>query len=125
MQSNLFVSTMRTLVPIVVALVLSWTGRLGIPVDSEAAASAVALGLAAAYYLAFRGLEWLAGRMAWGPLQLAAGLLLGWARPPVYDGQKTELPIRLVLDRDHLDTGMAEALAALRRATEGGKGTGG
>ncbi|MFM9634910.1 hypothetical protein ACKI10_46175, partial [Streptomyces galilaeus] len=65
------------------------------------------------------------GRMAWGPLQLAAGLLLGWARPPTYDSQQATVPIRLVLDRDHLDIGMAEALAALRRATEGGKGTGG
>ncbi|AVV46474.1 hypothetical protein PYK79_11100 [Streptomyces sp. ID05-04B] len=91
MPSNLFVSMMRTLVPIVAALVISWTGRLGIPVDSNAAASAVALGLAAAYYLLFRGLEWLAARLSWAPLQRAAGVFLGWAQPPAYGGKDDDL----------------------------------
>ncbi|MFE6282422.1 hypothetical protein [Streptomyces sp. NPDC057877] len=81
---NLFTSYMRTLTPYGVALLLTATGWLGIPVDSTAAAGAVSLGLGAAYYAAFRGLEHLAERMAWRPLQLAAGLLLGWARPPEY-----------------------------------------
>ncbi|MER6533027.1 hypothetical protein ABT215_04230 [Streptomyces sp900105755] len=95
---NLFVSTMRTLVPLIVALVLSGFGRLGIPVDSDTAASAVALGLAGAYYVVFRGLEALAGHLSWRPLQLAAGIFLGWARPPAYE------------ERD------ADVLAALKRA---------
>ncbi|WP_073946535.1 hypothetical protein [Streptomyces kebangsaanensis] len=81
---NFFVSAMRTLVPYGVALILSLTGRLGIPVDSEQAALAVGFGLAAAYYLALRGLEALAERLRWRPLQLLAGVLLGWARPPQY-----------------------------------------
>jgi hypothetical protein len=85
MPKNLFVSYMRTLVPYGVALVLAGTGWLGIPVDSEAAAAAVTVGLAAVYYAAFRGLEELAERMAWRPLQVAAGVLLGWARPPAYE----------------------------------------
>ncbi|WP_432135882.1 hypothetical protein [Streptomyces sp. bgisy154] len=84
-MQSLFVSYMRTLVPYGVALVLTATGWLGIPVDSTAAAGAVSLGLGAAYYAAFRGLEWVAERMAWEPLRLAAGLLLGWARPPAYE----------------------------------------
>jgi hypothetical protein len=105
MPSNLFVSMMRTFVPIVAALVISWTGRLGIPVDSNAAASAVALGLAAAYYLLFRGLEWLAARLSWGPLKTAAGVLLGWAQPPAYGRRDDDLR------------------TALRRSEGGGSGS--
>lgn len=91
MQNSFFISTMRTLVPLGVGLVLSLTGRLGIPVDSEQAALVVLFALAAAYYLAFRGLEWLAARLRWQPLQLAAGLLLGWARPPSYDSGRPDI----------------------------------
>ena len=97
-MQNLFVSYMRTLVPYGVALVLTGTGWLGIPVDSTTAAGAVSLGLGAAYYAAFRGLEELAERMAWRPLQLAAGMLLGWARPPAYEKPVT-MSIRMKLDK--------------------------
>ncbi|MFF7521257.1 hypothetical protein [Streptomyces pseudovenezuelae] len=102
MTKNLFASYMRTLVPYGVALVLTGTGWLGIPVDSEAAAGAVSLGLGAAYYGAFRGLEWVGERLRYRPLQLAAGALLGWARPPVYE------PVAAA--------GTAEGLAAMHRA---------
>jgi hypothetical protein len=95
---NLFTSYMRTLTPYGVALVLTATGWLGIPVDSTAAAGAVSLGLGAAYYAAFRGIEALAERMAWRPLQLAAGFLLGWARPPAYE-KPAVMPVRLKLDK--------------------------
>lgn len=98
MRKSVFVSYMRTLVPYGVALVLTATGWLGIPVDSEAAAGAVSLGLGAAYYGAFRGLEALAERMTWRPLQLAAGVMLGWARPPAYERPLT-VPLRLRLDQ--------------------------
>lgn len=110
MASNLFISTTRSLTPIVAGLVLSLTGRLGIPVDSERASLVVFAGLAGAYYLAVRGLEYLAERMAWRPLQVAAGLLLGWARPPAY-GQPPVLPANLQgrVDALHQD------LAALKR----------
>lgn len=91
MQNSFFISTMRTLVPWGVGLVLSLTGRLGIPVDSEQAAQLVLVALAAAYYLVFRGLERLAERLRWQPLQLAAGLLLGWARPPSYDSSQPDI----------------------------------
>ncbi|MEU3346428.1 hypothetical protein ABZ723_15860 [Streptomyces sp. NPDC006700] len=90
-MQNLFTSYMRTLTPYGVALVLTATGWLGIPVDSTAAAGTVSLGLGAAYYAAFRGLEYVAERMAWRPLQLAAGLLLGWARPPAYEHQEDDV----------------------------------
>lgn len=98
MRTSLFVSYMRTLVPYGVALVLTATGWLNIPVDSEAAAGAVSLGLGAAYYAGFRGLEALAERMTWRPLQLAAGVMLGWARPPAYEKPLT-VPLRLRLDK--------------------------
>jgi hypothetical protein len=97
-MQNLFVSFMRTVVPYGVALVLMGTGWLGIPVDSEAAAAAVTVGLGAVYYAAFRGLEELAERMAWRPLQVAAGVLLGWARPPAYQKPLT-VPLQLRVDK--------------------------
>jgi hypothetical protein len=97
-MKNLFASYMRTLVPYGVGLVLTATGWLGIPVDSEAAAGAVSLGLAAAYYGAFRGLEHVAERLAWQPLQLAAGVMLGWARPPAYE-KPVSVPFQLRLDK--------------------------
>ncbi|MEU3255957.1 hypothetical protein [Streptomyces sp. NPDC006997] len=108
MQSNsLFISTMRTFVPVGVGLALSLTGRLGIPVDSEDAALVVLALLVSAYYLVFRGLEWLAERLAWRPLQVAAGMLLGWARPPAYGSR----PGEELSPQD---------LAALRRRAYGG-----
>ncbi|MGW5122955.1 hypothetical protein ACWEQ7_02640 [Streptomyces sp. NPDC004069] len=97
MKNNLFASYMRTLTPSGVALVLTATGWLGIPVDSTAAAGAVSLGLGAAYYASFRGLEYVAERMAWRPLQLAAGLLLGWARPPQYEQQEQDDDIEALI----------------------------
>jgi hypothetical protein len=117
-MKNLFTSYMRTLVPYGVALVLTGTGWLGIPVDSTAAAGAVSLGLGAAYYAAFRGLEALAEHLAWRPLQLAAGLLLGWARPPAYE-KELAVPLRFTVDKQHLDQETRAALAALRRAVGG------
>lgn len=120
MRTNLFVSTMRTLTPLGVALVLSWSGRLGIPVDSEAAAAAVALGLAGAYYLVFRGLEWLAERLSWAPLRLAAGVLLGWARPPQYKQPTTGTRAVSI----HLEPNDEEMREFLKRLTGRGGGAG-
>ncbi|MDX3629059.1 hypothetical protein PV728_01780 [Streptomyces europaeiscabiei] len=95
---NLFVSVMRTLVPLVAGLILTWAARLGLDLDQAAVAPYVTAALTAAYYLAFRGLEELAERMAWQPLQTLAGFLLGWARPPQYVPPITA-PLRLQLDK--------------------------
>jgi hypothetical protein len=95
---NLFVSVMRTLVPLVAGLVLTWAARLGLDLDDATVTPYVTAALAAAYYLAFRGLEEVAERMAWQPLQTLAGILLGWARPPQYVKPITA-PLRLQLDR--------------------------
>lgn len=117
-MKNLFTSYMRTLVPYGVALVLAGTGWLGIPVDSEAAAAAVTVALGAVYYAAFRGLEELAERMAWRPLQLAAGMLLGWARPPAYEKPVT-VPVRLQLDKPAMQADMDEFVRTLGSKLDG------
>ncbi|MCW5252203.1 hypothetical protein [Streptomyces sp. SHP 1-2] len=120
-MNPLFTSLMRTLVPYAVGLVLAVATRLGLDLDDAAATQYVTAGLAAAYYLLFRGLEWLAERMAWRPLQLAAGLLLGWARPPAYDKtQPVTVPVRMVLDRDHLDRELGAAYRQLGRGPGAG-----
>lgn len=118
MPKNLFVSTMRTLVPVVAGLVLSLSGRLGIPVDSESAALVVTAGLTAVYYLAFRGLEELAERLAWRPLQLAAGVLLGWARPPAYE-KEAVMPFRLKLDKTAMQEDIDEFVRRLGSKLDG------
>lgn len=117
-MNNVFVSFMRTFVPYGVGLVLTATGWLGIPVDSEAAAGAVSLGLAAAYYMVFRLLEEIAERMAWGPLQTLAGVLLGWARPPQYVAP-IEAPVRMKLDRVAMREDIDEFVRYLGSATQG------
>ncbi|MGW1034995.1 hypothetical protein ACWD4Z_22765 [Streptomyces antibioticus] len=121
MPTNLFASCMRTLVPLGVALLVSWFGRLGIPVDSETAAAAVALGIAGGYYLIFRGLEWLAERLAWHPLRRAAGAFLGWARPPAY-AKDLVVPLRLLVDQAHLDRETRAAWETYQQAIKGGGG---
>ncbi|WP_432193820.1 hypothetical protein [Streptomyces sp. bgisy027] len=118
MPKDLFVSYMRTGIPLVAGGVLSLTGRLGIPVDSEAALTVVTLGLAGVYYLAFRGLEALAERLAWQPLQLAAGVLLGWARPPQY-AEPITAPVRLKLDKAAMNEDMDEFVRRLGHKLEG------
>lgn len=117
---NLFVSYMRFGVPFGVALVLTATGWLGIPVDSEAAAGVVSLGLMGAYYAVVRGLEHLAERMGWRPLQLAAGVLLGWAQPPAYEKDVT-VPRRVTIDLRPRDEEMRALLADLMRRPNGGQ----
>ncbi|GAA2108650.1 hypothetical protein [Streptomyces synnematoformans] len=81
---NLYLSVLRTVVPLFVGWLLTVTGALGIDVDSEAAAGGVTVVVAAVYHALFRVLEDAAVRLKWEPLRLVAGALLGWARPPEY-----------------------------------------
>ncbi|WP_329214772.1 hypothetical protein OG352_05125 [Streptomyces sp. NBC_01485] len=86
----LFTSFMRTVVPIAAGLVLSWLARTGLNVfDSATVTMWVTSGLTAAYYAVFRLLEAGAGRIGWSWLRKAAGVLLGWARPPQYPAEPT------------------------------------
>jgi hypothetical protein len=80
----LFPSAMRTLVPIVAGALLTLALRTGVDLDSGTATTVVTAALTAVYYLLFRGFEHLADRLGAGRLRTAAGVLLGWARPPQY-----------------------------------------
>lgn len=114
---NLFVSIMRTLVPLVAGLILTWAAQLGLPLDEATTTPYVTAALTAAYYLVFRGLEELAERMSWQPLQTLAGILLGWARPPQYV-TPIEAPIRLKLDRAAMREDVSAFYRMLHAAAE-------
>lgn len=83
-MKDLFVSFMRTAVPLVAGWMMAAAGVLGIKPDSTATAAAATVLLTAAYYALFRLLEQLALRLRVEPLRQFAGVLLGWARPPQY-----------------------------------------
>jgi hypothetical protein len=83
-MSTLFVSTMRTAVPLIAGWLLTLAVNAGITIDSDKVATAVTVVLALAYYMVFRLLEVLGTRLRGTALQSVAGLLLGWARPPSY-----------------------------------------
>lgn len=113
---NLFASTMRTLVPLLAGWLLTVTGALGIDADSTAVAGGVTVALVAVYYAVFRVLETWAARLGWEPLRLVAGVLLGWARPPEYDGTRLEgVPVRLRLDTSEVTRDLTAALDRARR----------
>lgn len=101
---GLFISAMRTGVPLVAGWLLTLAVRAGLDIDSQAVTGAVTVVLALAYYLAFRLLE-LAGERARGTiLQNLAGLFLGWARPPTYPKVVALEPVdgaRYLPDADH------------------------
>lgn len=84
MTRSFFPSVMRTVVPLGAGWLVSLAALAGVDVDGTTATTAVTAGAAAAYYGVFRGLEQLAVRLRWAPLRVAAGWLLGWARPPQY-----------------------------------------
>ncbi|MET9096256.1 hypothetical protein ABZX72_29675 [Streptomyces cyaneofuscatus] len=81
---GLFISFMRTAVPLVAGWLLTLAASAGLDLDSTAATGAVTIALALAYYLAFRLLELLGQQADGTALQNIAGALLGWARPPAY-----------------------------------------
>jgi hypothetical protein len=83
-MTGLFVSVMRTGVPLVAGWLLTFAVRAGVDIDSASLTGAVAVILAFAYYLLFRILEWIGERLPGSALQTVAGVLLGWARPPSY-----------------------------------------
>lgn len=91
-MSPLFISTMRTVVPLVAGWLLSLAAWAGFSVESEQAVSAVTLVLALAYYVLFRALEFVGTKLRGTALQKMAGVLLGWARPPAYPDAGGALP---------------------------------
>lgn len=115
-MNNLFTSLMRTVVPLVVGLVLGLAARVGLDLDDAEVAAAVTAGLTAVYYTVFRAVEEWAARLGVGWLRTAAGVLLGWARPPQYVAP-IEAPVRLSFDAQALGVELAEAV---RRSVRGG-----
>lgn len=88
----LFVSVMRTVVPLVAGWLLSLAAWSGLDLDTDAAVGAVTVAVAAAYYALFRILETAGQRARGTALQRLAGVMLGWARPPQYPAPEPALP---------------------------------
>ena len=82
---NVFVSLMRTLVPMAAGWVLTVSGVLGVDLDDGTVVSGVTVILAGAYYVLFRVLEDFAHRARTPVLKTICGILLGWAKPPTYE----------------------------------------
>ncbi|WP_330349560.1 hypothetical protein [Streptomyces sp. NBC_00582] len=89
---GLFISFMRTAVPMVAGWLLTLTVKAGVTIDSAAVEYAVNVALVLVYYGVFRGLEVLGTRLRGTALQTFAGILLGWARPPQYPKADADLP---------------------------------
>ncbi|WBB59632.1 hypothetical protein O7599_29370 [Streptomyces sp. WMMC500] len=81
---NLYISVVRTLVPLFVGWVVTAAGAFGVDTDSESVTAGVTALVSAGYYAVFRALEEWATKHESKPLRLVAGVLLGWARPPQY-----------------------------------------
>ena len=92
MPKNLYASMLRTVVPVVAGLLLGWAARVGWDLDDAQVTAVVTSALTAVYYAVFRLLEEAAERLHVPWLRTAAGVLLGWARPPQYDPPQTVTP---------------------------------
>jgi hypothetical protein len=88
----LFISTMRTVVPLIAGWLLTLLVKTGITLDSSTVTYAVTFAAVIVYYLLFRGLEVIGTRLHGTKLQTIAGVLLGWARPPSYPNVDGDLP---------------------------------
>ncbi|HET9382260.1 MAG TPA: hypothetical protein VFP69_15715 [Streptomyces sp.] len=92
-MTGLFISVMRTGVPLVAGWLLTLAVRAGVTIDSATATGAVTVALSLAYYLVFRFLELVGERARGTVLQHLAGLFLGWARPPAYPKGEQLAPV--------------------------------
>ncbi|MDX3028114.1 hypothetical protein [Streptomyces scabiei] len=114
---NIFPSLVRTLVPYGVGAVLAVAAVLGLDVSEPQIVVVVTAVVTGVYYTVFRVLEALAERIAWEPLRLVAGVLLGWARPPQYVAPITA-PVRLRFDRAAMDQDVSDFVRRLGAAAE-------
>ncbi|MBN0043129.1 hypothetical protein JS756_03165 [Streptomyces actuosus] len=78
-------SILRTVVPLLAGWAVTVLSGLGLHADSTAVAGGVTVAVAAAYYLLFRLVERAAEHLSIPWLQAAAGVALGYARPPRYE----------------------------------------
>jgi hypothetical protein len=79
-------SILRTVVPLLAGWVITVLSGLGLAADSASVSGGVTVAVAAVYYLVFRVVERAAEKLG-GPawVKAAAGLLLGYAKPPKYE----------------------------------------
>lgn len=80
----IFVSWMRSVVPVIAGWLITLAGWAGVDADSVATAGLITALLSGGYYTLFRLLEEASARIGFEPLRVLAGVFLGWARPPVY-----------------------------------------
>ncbi|MDG9706525.1 hypothetical protein, partial [Streptomyces sp. DH37] len=111
-----------SLTPILAGFLLTLAARAGVEIDGEIATLAVGAGLMLAYYLLFRLQEAVADRIGWEPLRMAAGVFLGWARPPKYveDTIGTVL-LRFKDDEEHLTSQLQQLPVAAERPAAPGR----
>src|SRR3954470_1688258 len=79
-------SILRTVVPLLAGWVITVLSGLGLASDSTTVSGGITVAVAAVYYLVFRVAERVAEKLG-GPawVRAAAGLLLGYAKPPGYE----------------------------------------
>ncbi|MEU2780516.1 hypothetical protein [Streptomyces sp. NPDC007110] len=88
----LFISFMRTAVPLVAGWLLTLAVKAGVTIDSGTVTYAVTVALVLVYYVAFRLLEIVGTRLRGTALEKVGGVFLGWARPPQYPDASAGLP---------------------------------
>ncbi|MFR0354181.1 hypothetical protein [Streptomyces sediminimaris] len=88
----LFISVIRTAVPLVAGWLLTLFVKAGITISSQTVTYAVTFALVIVYYALFRLLEILGTKLRGSKLQTLAGMFLGWARPPEYPNIDDDLP---------------------------------
>jgi len=78
-------SILRTVVPLLAGWAITVLSGIGLDADSASVAGGVTAAVVAVYYVVFRVVERLAEKLNVPWLRAAAGLLLGYARPPRYE----------------------------------------
>ncbi|MCI3271384.1 hypothetical protein [Streptomyces cylindrosporus] len=79
-------SLLRTVVPLLAGWAITVLSGLGLVADSATISGGITVAVAAIYYLIFRVVERASEKLG-GPawVRAAAGLLLGYAKPPKYE----------------------------------------
>ncbi|MFB7858808.1 hypothetical protein [Rhodococcus qingshengii] len=89
-MSALYVSVIRTVVPIIAGGVISAAAFIGLELSGELTAVVITTVVSAVYYTVFRFLEDKAQHIDVPWLKELAGKLLGMARPPEMDKKETD-----------------------------------
>lgn len=99
-------SIVRTVIPMVVAVIVGQAARIGLSLDEGAVTGAV---IVVAGYVYYHAARWLEERWP------AAGVLLGVAQAPSY-GREVPVRVRVVPDEESLQQTLTKIHAAVPRA---------